>query len=80
MYTKYAHFIPLKHPFTAQLVARDVLDNVVRLHGFPKTIISDRDRIFLNTFWKELFGLFNIGLLHSTPYHAQTDEQSERVN
>jgi hypothetical protein len=61
-------------------VARAVLDNVVRLHGFPKTIVSDCDRIFLSTFWKELFDLFGIGLLQSTTYHPQTDGQSERVN
>jgi hypothetical protein len=45
-YTKFAHFIPLRHPFTAASMARLFLDNIYRLHGLPKSIISDRDRIF----------------------------------
>jgi hypothetical protein len=54
-YTKYSHFIPLKHPFTAQVVAKAILDNVVKLHGCQKSIVSERDRIFTSVFWKELF-------------------------
>jgi hypothetical protein len=77
-YTKYAHFIPLKHPFTAQGVARVVLDNVVKLHGLPQSIVSDRDRVFTSTFWKALFSLFDTKLLRSSSYHPQTE--SERVN
>jgi hypothetical protein len=79
-YTKYAHFLPLNHPFTAQGVARLVLDNVVKLHGLPKSIVSDRDRIFTSIFWKELFSLFDTSLLISSSYHPQTDGQTERVN
>ena len=45
-YTNFAHFVPLKHLFTAATVARLFMDHLYRLHGLPKSIISDRDRIF----------------------------------
>lgn len=79
-FTKYAHFIPLKHPFTAVTVAKVILDNVVKLHGLPDSILTDRDRIFLSALWKELFTMMGIQLLKSTSYHPQTDGQTERVN
>jgi hypothetical protein len=72
-YTKYAHFLPLKHPFTTQGVAKLVLDNVVKFHGLPKSIMSDRDMIFTSAFWKELFALFDTSLLRSSSYHPRTD-------
>jgi len=45
-FTKYAHFIALGHPFSAAKVAELFMNTVVRLHGWPKEIISDRDIIF----------------------------------
>ena len=40
-FSKYAHFFALKHPFSAPQVAQVMLDNVVKLHGLPKSIVSD---------------------------------------
>lgn len=46
--SQYAHFMPLKHPYTTQSVAKIFLNVAVGLHGLPDTIISDRDAVFLN--------------------------------
>lgn len=79
-FTRHAHFLPLNHPFTAAKVARTYLDNVYKLHGLPKVIISDQDSVFTSRFWRELFKIIGTELNMSTPYHPQTDGQSERVN
>ena len=53
--SKYSYFIPLKHPYSAKQVASMFLDRVVSKHDIPKSIITDKDKIFLSNFWKELF-------------------------
>lgn len=79
-FTKYAHFLPLSHPFTAAKVAHSYLDNVCKLHGLPSAIISYRDPVFTSKFWQELFHTIGTEIKMSTPYHPQTDGQTERVN
>lgn len=54
-FSKYPHFIPLAHPFTASQVAQAYMDNVYKLHGLPTILISNRDRIFTSVLWQELF-------------------------
>jgi hypothetical protein len=49
-FTKFAHFVPLHHPFTAALVAHVFVDSVVKIHGMPRSIILDHDKIFPSTF------------------------------
>ena len=78
--TKYAHFMAIRHPYTTATVAQTFLDNVVKHHGFPTSIVSDRDTIFVSNFWKQLFTLYKVELKLSTAYHPQTDGQSKRVN
>lgn len=69
--TKGAHFIPLLSPLIALTVARTFSKNVIKHHGVPHSIISDRDSIF------KLQGTL---LKHSTAYHPQMDGQTKVVN
>jgi hypothetical protein len=56
-FSKYAHFITLGHPYSATTVAKAFFDQIVRLHGLPLSIVSDRDPVFTSNVWQELFGL-----------------------
>ena len=67
--TKYAHFFAISAQYTAAQVAELFFRDIFRLHGLPKTIVSDRYSSFMGGFWQELFRLVGIELTLSTSYH-----------
>ena len=78
--TKMAHFAPTTTTATAAETAKIFINHVLRLHGLPSAIISDRDAKFTSHFWQALFKAIGTQLLMSTAYHPQTDGQTERTN
>jgi hypothetical protein len=72
-FLKYAHFIVLGHPYTTTSVARAFFNDIVRLHGIPSSIVSDRDPVFTSKFWTELFMMAGVKLnLLSAFYRSLT--------
>ena len=77
--TKVARFIPIKTGYTLERLAKLYIKEIVRLHGIPVTIVSDRDTRFVGRFWKSLHKALGTKVVFSTAYHPQTDGQSERT-
>nr|GEW62401.1 hypothetical protein [Tanacetum cinerariifolium] len=78
--SKYSHFIPLTHFYTAIQVAQAFLDNIYKLHGLPRIIVSDRDAVFMSRLWKELFARLQVKLHTSTSYHPQLERWPNRIS
>jgi hypothetical protein len=78
--TKYCHFIPCTKDITAPRLAHLVLDRVVRHHGLPLALITDRDKLFTSAYWKTLTAAMGMEHKLSTAFHPQTDGQTERAN
>lgn len=79
-FLKYVHFIALGHPYTTSSVARAFFNDIVRLHRFPESIVSDCDPVFTGNVWRDLFCRAGVQLRFSSAFHPQTDGQSEAVN
>lgn len=69
--TKFAHFYAVKHPYTVQQIAQILFMEVLKLDGVSKSIVSDRNRVFLSEFWQELFQMQGFTLKLSTSYNPQ---------
>ncbi|CAN0841373.1 Transposon Ty3-G Gag-Pol polyprotein [Linum grandiflorum] len=77
--TKVAHFIPIRYKPNNEVLARLYVEHIVRLHGVPLSIVSDRDPSFTSHFWQSLHQTLGTKLNFSTAYHPQTDGQTERT-
>jgi transposase InsO family protein len=78
--TKMSHFIPCKKELNARQFAKLFMKEVVRLHGLPQDIITDRGTLFTSDLWKEVTRQTGIERRMSTAFHPQTDGQTERTN
>jgi len=77
---KYSHIIACKEKFIAEQLGYIILDRLIRYHGIPKGLTSDRDKLFTSNYWKTLLPMLGTRLRMSTAYHPVTDGQTERTN
>ena len=78
--TKMVHYEPVKITINAPGLAEVILDVVVRHHGLPDSIVSDRDSLFISKFWSSLCYFLGIKRRLSTTFHPQTNGQTKRQN
>lgn len=72
--SKYANFMALKFDYTSKQMAEDFIRNIVKFPRVPKSIVSDKDKVFTSKFWQHLFQL------QGSAYHPQSDGKYEALN
>jgi hypothetical protein len=72
-FSKYGHFTPINHPYTAYTIAHVFFEQIFQLHGMPHSIVCNRDLAFTSTFWCELFCLNGNKFNLSPSHHPQMD-------
>ena len=77
--TKSAHFLAVRMTFGLERFCQLYIREIVRLHGVPVSIVSNRDPRFTAHFWKSFQKAMGTQLTMSTAFHPQTDGQSERT-
>jgi hypothetical protein len=78
--TGMVHLIPGRINYTARQMAELIFEEIYKLHGLPKSIVSDRDVLFTSTFWRRLHELIGVKLNMSSAYHPESDGGTERAN
>jgi hypothetical protein len=75
-----AHFIPCKKTNDVTHITNFFFKEIIRLHGLPRSIVSDRDTKFIEHFWRTLWKKMGTNLMFSSAYHPQMDGKTEVVN
>ena len=78
--TKMVYYKPVKVTINAPGLAEVIIDVVVRHHGLPDSIVTDRGLLFTSKFWSSLCYFLGIKQKLSTAFHPQTDGQTKRQN
>jgi hypothetical protein len=78
--TKMAHFVPCSDTLKLEELADSFIQHILRSHGLPRSIVSDRGSLFTSKFWTQITEAFGTTRSLSTAFHTETDGQTERIN